>query len=268
MSAPLGRIEGNYIQTPILAFRHPDTKSQIDAVGMVHVADRSFYDTVIGYTSGREAEGAFVYYEGVKQADAEEVSKAHVETQQLLQSWRDVKVGGASLQARALDLVHHSEVIDYRGNGHWENHDMTDLALIQRMGAASAKKLIHASTRQNELAIPEKVGRLVRFLVRKSLIMATKSLANPDAPRRQAPYEAVTRDERSDFVLQAVGAQLEKDPTSHIVLLWGTQHIPQFTDNLRQRGYSLVDHTWLNAIQLKKPKPRKFTRLSDKADNT
>lgn len=271
MSVPLGRIEGNHVQTPRLTFHNPDTNSQIDAVGMVHVADRQFYSSVTDYVSKREAEGAFVYYEGVKRADEEEVNRADPEAQQLLQSWRGAQVAGASLQARALDLIHHYEVIDYKRNERWENHDMTDLALIQSMGATAVQKLIHASARQNELAPPEKekVGAVIRFIVRRSLIGATKALANPaSAGRRQAPYESAALDERSDFVLGAVGTQLEKDPSSHIVLLWGSQHIPHFADNLSQRGYSLVDHTWHNAIRLKKPKPRKFFRLNDTPKNT
>ena len=109
----------NRFETTIQEFRNPRTGSNIHLIGMIHVAQPEFYDTIQQELRERDTAGSDIHYELVKRDDKPDYRLGLVAKMGIMK--RSADMMGALFQG--LGLV--SQLDHIKLEDHWQNHDMT-----------------------------------------------------------------------------------------------------------------------------------------------
>ena len=209
------------------------TGHTVTVQGVVHLAERFFWDYLAVELFTKETQGADIHYEFVSN-DLEE---------------RPALSKLAKLTAKLLpDLVHQSEGVSLKD--HWENTDLKMSEFLHLLGEDRVKKLNDVAEQQAEVfAELEKapVYPIVQKFYKRFLVYTpyfgpflTKLLKKTDP----LPMSIVV-DTRNDI---AVNAALESE--NDVFCFWGAAHLPGIGYGLKEAGYKRIKRTWQTAVQL------------------
>jgi hypothetical protein len=238
-----------HISSPIHTYVHPERHSRIDLIGMIHIGEASYYQRVQNIVDARNADGALTHYEMVKRAGTAELTTAPRRVQANVQRVRAIMRNVDSL-FEGLDLTHQKKGLMYRQS--WENHDTTEIDEAARMSTIPLSGLLMATRAMRAFAqtLPPNERR---DLLVQNLQQTTNNLHSRQSPLKRLLYgnnERVIIDYRNDIALEAIDNQLQEEPESDLVLLWGMGHLAGLGAGLKNRGFSKVDEQRLVAIHL------------------
>lgn len=234
------------ITTPIHTFIHPEFESQVNVIGMMHVAQPNYYRIIQAIVDHRDNAGAIVHYEGIKSMSADDLASAprsvvikaeySRDIFQQVYSWFD-EVG----------LVRQKNALNY--HKHWENHDMTESELLDRLNGFALRR---QRTLTNFLG---KMHRKAEYEARQEFILSIlKKTMDSDrtnnwmAKLLLGVQNEIIIDDRNAIALSAFDEQQQADPEADVVLLWGAGHLPGLGVGLQKRGFVKVDVQKVTAI--------------------
>lgn len=247
MSAPEARQPA--VLTPVHDYEHPDQDTIVTLVGMVHFAQPGYYREVQTVIAEREREGATVHFEGVSGAPEEDLEAASRSTQTKVERLREILSNiygwfdGTGLVAQTDELTYGED---------WENHDVTDLELVQEMGSLTFRRFTTAIGLVTRL-----VGNAEPEARRRFALGTARSLAHeldPETAKKWLPrlllgnIDDVILHHRNGVALDAVDAQIAEDPASGLVLVWGAKHLEGLGNGLEDRGFVRTGEDHLKAI--------------------
>jgi hypothetical protein len=244
------RIRQGMLQTPICEFEQPQTGNGIGFIGMVHIGDYAYYDSVAGYIRYREQTGSIVHYEGVRPTGPTSTETAlpspELEKGLLLM---DSINALCYLMADANGNVRQKEALNY--SEAWENHDMRLEELVRRLGKKSVERYIEIDKNIQDLRkdIDEKSLQMALQIVMRGAFRAMPLLSAYNA-FRYPDEKRVIIDQRNDIALAAVDQSLVQSPSQAVTMLWGVGHLPGIKKGLQQRGYQQTSEYWLNAFSV------------------
>ncbi len=240
--------ERTIVSTPVHEYTHPEFENQITLMGMIHIAQESYYRSVQEMIAGHEAGGAIVHYEGVKDVrpSTADIPEAHIEKADRLKAVMSSIYGwfensGLSLQ---------TEVLEYSED--WENHDSTLIELAGRMSNLSSRRLSRFIGFYDHLfedMKPEQQQKLVLKFAQAMERGLSKDRQMGWASRLLlGNLKGPILDYRNDIALAALDEASAADPESDFVLVWGAGHLRGLGKGLVKRGYQKVDEDKVQAI--------------------
>ncbi len=241
------------VQTPIHTYTHPWYESQVDLIGMIHIAQAPYYDTIQTIIDTKEAEGAAVHYEKIKQNTPEEHANADPLTIAKASQLRTMMKGiYGILEDLDLGLVKQLDSLTYPE--HWQNHDATELDIASRLGSFTVMRhvgLIKLITSGFNLLDGDEERQQKRDILLKALHSATQE----ESPREKlikkvlfGSLDDTILDYRNNIALRAYDRQQRVDPKAATVLIWGAGHLKGLGAGLARRGYKKVHEQKLVAI--------------------
>jgi hypothetical protein len=244
MITPRSRVHDGMYQTPLCEFEHPQTGSNIGVVGVIHLGEQSYFDTVSDYILDREDAGAQVHYEGLKPASKVESVKFKAEAKQAEAMANSLNTMHYVI-AEALGVQSQGESIDYASS--WQNHDIGRVELVRLLGAKGVSRLTQLGDRAEKLEAalsPELLAATLRAAFRFTPIFIPMGIVLRRHERK------ILVDHRNEIALAGIDDTLSEEPDRDIALLWGAGHLPGIGKGLQQRGYRLTDRSWLSAFPL------------------
>lgn len=227
------------LQVAVDTYHRAKDGRRITLVGMVHVADRRFFDRVQMLVAKRESAGAVVHYERIRPITDESATDA-----ELALAVRLRKLGDHALLADLVGLQMQTRSLQYQR--HWANTDMTVLQLLRTMpepadwvaGMERAATSLDDMDDQQRRDAKRVVGWIVRHLPLVSRLTAWK---RGGQGRRQA---RVLIDARNQVAIDAALTE-----TREVVALWGAAHLPGIAAGLEREGFRRVSTKWLTAVR-------------------
>ena len=237
------------IKTPILTYKHPEHENQVDLVGMMHIAEPVYYQTVQEFVDTRVADGAVVHYERSKIPTAQELSAAPPAVRRKVE-----RVLGANREIYGMlgeidGLVHQSKGLTYRDG--WKNHDSTLLETVAGMNRLTVDGLcarVKLAKLAHRIMGPEEMQKILL----EQLVDATSK-----EPKPAGFIETITSIGhkkhvilgRNAVALAAFDAELRNNPAQDLLLLWGARHLQGMNKDVKNRGFVQTHEQYLTAIQ-------------------
>ncbi len=239
-------IEG--VESPILTYQHPDYENQVDLVGTVHMAEPRYYQAIQEFVDGRVDEGATVHYELTKIPTAEQL--AEVPRPVRRRAERVVAAMGElyGMLGEIDGLVPQAKGLAYRDE--WKNHDSTLLEQAASMSRLTVDGL-WVSVKLVKLAT-----RLLGQGEMQGLMLQQLSDAASDRERKPGLAERLmtigrkkhVEVARNTIAMTAFDTEIQADPTTDLLLLWGVKHLKGLGQEVRNRGFVQTDERYLTAI--------------------
>jgi len=225
------RIVGQYVETAIHEFDHPNIESTISLVSVLHRALPSFYDQVSDYIDDREHGGSIVHVEASGLPDDEELASYPKWVQTLAPRIRELVDGvidedpenGTKSQ---FESDHHS--LNFKD--HWEVHDLNAAEVVFRLGRIRSQLLASG--------IERSMSRRVNPV---SLFIGTLGIC---ALRLS---DNVIVGDRNKVAVQAIENVLLQDENQHLTLMWGAAHTPGIARGILSKKYRHKNTIWLKA---------------------
>jgi hypothetical protein len=235
-----------HLEMQTRTYRHPETGSRIDLIGVVHFAEQQFYDKIQEFIDEREESGAVIHFESTKRATPEEYKAAPPQVRRNIRRIRKIHKGFKFMSDR-LGLVPQKQGLNYRQT--WENHDATELDIAARLNPRSLGKYALLSRGLSVVGNVLPPDMMHYFLV-AGLSTPDEELSKPKRPTKKyiEDKNAVIRTYRNEVALAAVDAQLGREPGSDIALLWGGGHVADLGKGLEARHYRQTEDWSLVAI--------------------
>ena len=234
------------LQCAVSTYTHPETGVELVLYGVVHIADKSYFDRVQvdldGYTT--------VLFEGVapgkKQLEPDESLKGIGEMQ------------GA--MGEMLGLTFQKEGIDYKQGGNMVHADMNTDQLMEALGGQSMNPLggIMGEDQMKAMAPMMKMFmQLGKQLtknnpkMRDMLKMQFARQLGGDNPQQakmmEGKFGKVILEDRNKVVMGVIADQLQKQKDGTIAIFYGAAHMPDFIQRLSKLGWTQTSKRWMNA---------------------
>lgn len=244
------------IETAVVRYTSP-VRKPITVIGMQHIADASFYDTVAEEIKALQGEGAVVHYELTGPGSDEELEQLPRELVGLVRELRENgerrRAEGAAKLSDLLGLASQHRLYDqYADTEGWENHDFTDAQMASYFGVRSMRKMMESSTSmmkmldQDDERVRRWSAKIMLFLIRHiNVLYPLTNLVTSLRPRKAAE-QAIILDMRNSVAVNAALKAAEERP---VVMPWGAGHIPGLTDKLAEYHYRVDEVRWLTALR-------------------
>lgn len=210
--------------------------------GMVHIADRRFYDDMAAELDAAQARGAKILYEGLlDRGNPNPGVEADLVDQ--LDSLGHVYAALAD----AIGLVRqHKDALPIQDE--WVNTDYTKTRLVRELPDAQrfVDELAKAGAETEKFANAADV--LLTLFHHLPLTSRVGDVARLFSSYRRSSFRVISK-RRSDFGVNAIiSARAEGGTEIHA--LWGAAHLDHMTGELSRHGYRQVRETWRVAIGL------------------
>jgi hypothetical protein len=233
---------------PVRRYLHPETGGRVTFVAMIHTAQPQFFAAVGALLEELEADGATVFMEAQAHASPEEINKAKRRIRRralVLREAYDVQIGWAL----GLGLVSQYDHLPIRPE--WR---VPDEGLVARGRGLSWRE-----------ALRLKAGSAAFVAMRRTMLISAQKeyfitqyaaqvrrLTDPALRERViSPTSEAMESLRESSVLAAFDRQRAVEPGCHVVLVWGTDHLPRFDLALSERGFKAEgEDQWLTAIDV------------------
>ncbi|MBL4846740.1 MAG: hypothetical protein JKY65_14555 [Planctomycetes bacterium] len=225
------------LQTAVAHFTHPDKNVEIVLYGVVHIADKSYYDAVQRDLDSYDV----VLYEGVAPGKTKptEADKGLGEMQKAM--------------GELLGLTFQKEGIDYTRKN-LVHADMNMDQLKEAMGGKTINPM-------GQLVSPEmlkQMGPMLKGLAqlgksspgmqRMFKTMMAKQLGNADLSNALGKKATqVILIERNKVVMKVLAEQLKKTTTGRIAIFYGAAHNVDFEQRFKALGWTRSSKRWMSA---------------------
>ncbi|MGE0713254.1 MAG: hypothetical protein AB7N76_35970 [Planctomycetota bacterium] len=229
------------LQTAVGTFANKDSQVEITLYGVVHIADKTYYDAVQRDLDGFDV----VLYEGV--APGKEQPTA-----------ADKSLGEMQkLMGEMLGLTFQKDGIDYTRKN-LVHADMNMDQLKQAMGGATINPLGQMmSKEQMEQMLPmlKTFSQFGKALMQtnpamrdnfKKMMAGQLGNAKMDAALGEKAMQAILI-ERNKVVMEKLAEQLQKTKKGRIAIFYGAAHNPDFEQRLAKLGWTLQSKRWMSA---------------------
>ena len=237
------RIEQAEFQTPIREFYNPYTGSTIHAVGMTHIAEQDYFDTIAEFALDQENRGAAVHYEGVRPVTPEQRAADPRGT-------KEAEHFGKHLSAIHRATARHSGLVFQKDAMQppetWENPDIDLVTLVKSLGSTVAQTLLQQSPKKriaNTLPCRQKSARA-------EFNAQMRNLAETDIVAVLGDTGKTLLEARNSVQRSAIETELLQIPDRDFVVLWGAAHLIGMSTDAHNLGYKQSGVRWLNAFSV------------------
>ncbi|MEZ6185981.1 MAG: hypothetical protein R3F62_13350 [Planctomycetota bacterium] len=234
------------LQCAVSTYSHPDSEVEIVLYGVVHIADKTYFDRVQvdldGYTT--------VLFEGVAPG------KKQVEPDESLKSIGEMQ--GA--MGEMLGLTFQKDGIDYKQGGNMVHADMNTDQLMEALGGQSMNPLggIMDEGQMKAMAPMMKMfmqlGKQLTKNNPKMQNMLKMQFARQlgggggaQAQMMEGKFGKVILQDRNAVVMNVLDTQLQKQKKGTIAIFYGAAHMPDFIERLGKLGWGQTSKRWMNA---------------------
>ncbi|HTE57134.1 MAG TPA: hypothetical protein VK694_00160 [Verrucomicrobiae bacterium] len=241
--------ETGAVTTSIHTYVHREYENQVDVIGAIHVAQLPYYEAIQGLIDSKHDDnGAVVHYEQIIKNTPEEFQQAGRAVRARAECVRVMMRGVYGLfgDLEEWGLVKQTSAITLRDD--WQNYDATEIDLARRLSSFALRRhtlFVRGMKWLYEDMDPEERQKMV-----KEALMDREE--RPFSPRILklliGDLSKQIVDYRNDIELEAVDGQIQDDPETDMVLLWGEGHLKGLGQGLLGRGFVKVDEDKLVAM--------------------
>lgn len=236
------------VSTPIDAFEHPETGSQIDLVSVVHVGTPSYYRKLGSYIMGRQDNGFTVHYETI--ASNDETTDPATPLGAIKQRVYEAKIDAGA--DNFVSVMLHSgytaqENSDLFRDANSEKHDIDEAEYIRQLGLLTLtrgligerrlRRKLEKTAERGAVAMDELIFGVIKHDVENAM----------SGKQRNKRRDKVTIQVRNQVALESVDSALVDNPEARLVLIWGVGHLAGLQSGLLDRGY---EHTERQEIDI------------------
>lgn len=230
------------LQIAKATYRHPQSDVEIILYGVVHIADKAYFDAVQKDLDSYQS----VLWEGVapgkKKVKPDESIKGIGEMQHLM--------GGA------LGLTFQKDGIDYKRD-HFVHADMNMDQLMEASGGDVTKALPGAGMlgplMKNLGPMLKKMGPLLKTLMKSNPQMQNNmkfqfaQQLSKASDAMGGETQRVIIEARNKVCMEVLERELPKHKTGKIAIFYGAAHMKDFHERLAKLGFKQADKTWMTA---------------------
>lgn len=240
------------LQCGVSTYTHPDSDVEIVLYGVVHIADKDYFDRVQAdldsYTT--------VLFEGVapgkKAAEPNEELKAIGQMQEVF--------------GKLLGLTFQKDGIDYKQGGNMVHADMNQDQLMEALGGESMNplsgllgkgqmKLLAPMMKMFAESMPDDpesspMFKMLQQQFGNMKIQMARQLGNGGGAQEQlmkGKFGEVILVERNKVVMDVLAKQLGKQKDGTIAIFYGAAHMPDFVERLGKLGWGQTSKRWMTA---------------------
>jgi hypothetical protein len=237
------RIRRGILQTGV----HTWTRGNrtVTLVGTIHIGDRRYYQILQRLLDDGEEQGALVHFEGTKEPTDEAFASLTNADRRALDLMGDGQTFAETLVTATTGLVTQTDAMTFRSS--WVNTDVSELDVIRMVGPQNIVNRFSSFSRTPDMSAISRlppmipVGWFIRFALR--YFTAASSLL-----RAIRPGEL----DRNVLVkwrnMVAVTAALNTPDGSHVIAVWGSEHVGGIGALLERNGFALTTVRWIPAI--------------------
>ncbi|MFG1602816.1 hypothetical protein [Actinoplanes sp. NPDC049265] len=235
--APIGRL-----QTPIRAFRHPQTGRRVTVVATNHYGTPGYYQRLLHAITVLQQGGATVLREGTKTAPADDpdLAQANEAEKTALGGYVQMQLAMAATFEQHFGWTHEHLAFGWRDD--WHYVDLSMAAFVQQAGAQNVQQTVTAATtnkKTGQALDPRQLQAVMRLRLTVSLRVIGLV---PGWMQREwgTDLDQVMLEQRDKLVLDTIDT-LGGD----VVPIWGARHLTGLTSGLLARGYQHTGRdTW------------------------
>lgn len=235
--------KGENLLVPTIYLEHRKTGRRIVLIGMIHIGDEEYYQNVSLKVDSLENEGYVVFYEMLKSGDIK--SENLSEKQKKILEYFRFQKKQIEVIIDVCDLVKQSDYIKIKD--HWVNTDITFLELL----AYLEKGGFSPNTKEKRDALEVKGVRhliLLRYLFEGAMLnMSTlrffKIFFSKKDRFQAGVWDSIVLGGRNDLAVDEL-LRIEEN----VVATWGAGHLTGITNQLRKKGFRVVEKTWQTAF--------------------
>ncbi|WP_157527322.1 hypothetical protein [Micromonospora rosaria] len=244
MRPPTGRRRPLALQTPVTAFRNPDTGHRLLVVSTFHFGEPGYYQVLLDDITAYEHDGWQVQHEG-----SQHLTPAGTPTAEERAVLDDL-AASRELEALRMSMLGWVSQHPVLHRPTWRTVDMADLDIIRAVGHDTMRA--HLTTSRERLGWPDtQPWQHCRFhaLLALGLRHIARAVAHGNDPHGRRPHPD-PRKEALDRVLldarstTAVTTAIATD--TDVVMVWGAAHLPGIAASLGDHGYQAdpADTRW------------------------
>lgn len=228
----------NTLDTATWVMSNPETGRVCTLVGMVHIGDTEYYQTLSTRLAELATAGSEIHYEKIHPITDKQMEELSGTERAHLNSLRTIIKDNpvAPMLAATLGLSLQVKELVYPAGS--RNVDLSDLELMRRMGFEEAKKLFDMKGMDD--VTPEFLQKVLKIAFKYP---AALNLLSTILPGRKV-VKRVIMDDRNTLALRAAFNRLQ---TGDVTLVWGAAHLPEMRKVLEGKGYRLTQASWRKA---------------------
>lgn len=225
------------LQTAVAHFTHPESQVEIVLYGVVHIADKAYYDTVQADLDSYDV----VLYEGVAPGKTEPTDE-------------DKSLGEMQkAMGELLGMTFQKDGIDYT-RSNLVHADMNMDEFKKAMGGESINPMGQMMGKEQMkmmgpmLKTLAQLGKGNSFMQNQFKMMMAKQLGTADlngALGQKATQVILI--ERNKVVMKVLAEQLKKTTSGKIAIFYGAAHNPDFEERLAALGWGKQSKRWMSA---------------------
>lgn len=224
------------LQTAVAHFTHPDKKVEIVLYGVVHIADKAYYDSVQADLDSYDV----VLYEGVAPGKTQptEEDKSLGEMQKAM--------------GELLGMTFQKDGIDYT-RSNLVHADMNMDQFKEAMGGESINPMGQIMGKEQMkmmgpmLKTLAQLGKGNAFMQNQFKMMMAKQLGSANMGALGEKATQVILIERNKVVMKVLAEQLKKTTSGKIAIFYGAAHNPDFEERLGALGWAKQSKRWMSA---------------------
>lgn len=254
------RLTDQFLQTPIYTLSNPEGTVRIRLIGVVHVADLSYYQTIQNITKDLD----FLFYEGVRLSGLDSKLSFFGITGDEVEQGDITNVNSLQLEiARKFHLVHQNRSLSPESN--WINADVSyeELEAILKNSNLKIEELSNNLKLDNKDILVQDIekgddpdknidkNKVLSWYKRKlaeSLIQSVHEICfNND----QKHIRDAIIIERNKVAVNFIKQKFNNPNPSELGILYGVAHIPHFIQILsKEYQFEIASVEWLDAWSL------------------
>ena len=234
------RVDRRRVKTAVWTLAHPATGRTVTLLGTMHIGDPAYFGQLSEVLAGLAEAGAEVHVEGISDGVAGPMSDWERDRLAEADGWANAETSGAAVALLQLE----SQGGKLRLPAGTRNIDLTYVELLRRVGWDDYRRLLAP---QPELRVAPGLGPVVRaamrFQLRHSRSLARLASLRPWARR----VSEVVMGARNEI---AYAGGLDALERGDVVLVWGTDHLPELAERFAAAGYRPRREQWFDACTI------------------
>lgn len=235
--------KGANLLVPTISLEHRKTGRRIVLIGMIHIGDEEYYQNVSLKIDVLEKEGYVVFYEMLKSADIK--TKNLSKKQTAILEYFKLRKKQMDVVVDACDLVKQSDHIKIKD--HWVNTDLTLLELVaylEKRGFSPDTEELREVLEVNDA----KKLIFIRYFFEGALLNINtirffKIFFSKKDRFQAGVWDSIVLGGRNDLAVDEL-LRIEEN----VVATWGAGHLTGITNQLRKKGFRVVEKTWQTAF--------------------
>jgi hypothetical protein len=232
------------LELPVVTYRHPETNKTVILVGVMHIADRMYYERLQEMLDGLENRGTTIVYELIARLTEDEERALRPHERIYHKRTKEEKTERMTFM-KLLVLSDQLKHLAYRPT--WVRTDMRGFAFIKRF--AKARLIRRQAEKRVKFLKSEKL--LLRwfsnFLFMNMLAFQVFMRISTLYSRRARMRDRIIMHDRNLIGHRGIQAQ-----NGDVAAIWGAAHLPGIGALLRKDGYVEIDRIWLCAYRFRK----------------